>query len=383
MYIFDIHYKPFFMVLIMVKLKKQLSRFDRFVLVINCLLALLLLLSYLAPITNPQVFWPVAFLGLCYPLLLVSNLFFIVYWLFRRKKHTLLSVVCVLVGLRFLMGSFGFHLNSSDSAKKSAKYIRVMTYNVHDFNISFPDEEKTKPLMLQLINEQQPDVIAFEEYYSWRKQNSYQVCDSLKRILKSNYYCFEPFAGTTTYDIGLAIYSKFPIVGYGLIGDKSDSPGMFVDVVFNKKPFRVYCLHLQSMHFEPRDYKYVDTISNYGKVNIHSSLHIITKLKAAFIKRSQQVKVVKQHAAQCPYPYVFLGDFNDTPASYAVNELERGLKNAFNEKGHGFSATFNGDVPNYQIDYIMPSTQFDVVNYEVIKQDLSDHYPVRSDLLLK
>lgn len=93
--------------------------------------------------------------------------------------------------------------------------------------------------------------------------------------------------------------------------------------------------------------------------------------------------MMKDHMAQCPYPYIVAGDFNDTPSSYAVNQMSKGIKNAFREKGRGLGRTYNGDIPNYQIDYILVSPQFDVLNYTVIEKKLSDHYPIRSDLLLK
>jgi len=92
---------------------------------------------------------------------------------------------------------------------------------------------------------------------------------------------------------------------------------------------------------------------------------------------------IKEDAAKCPYPYIISGDFNDTPTSYAVNKMSEGLKNAFCEKGSGFGRTYNGDFPNYQIDYIMASPAFNVLSYQIIEKKLSDHYPVRSDLVLK
>ena len=101
------------------------------------------------------------------------------------------------------------------------------------------------------------------------------------------------------------------------------------------------------------------------------------------MKRSDQVFKIKQHAATCPYPYLITGDFNDTPASFTVNQMERGMINAFEEKGSGFGRTYNGSFPNFQIDYIMAVPGFDVLDYRIIKKKLSDHFPVRSDLVLK
>jgi endonuclease/exonuclease/phosphatase family metal-dependent hydrolase len=158
---------------------------------------------------------------------------------------------------------------------------------------------------------------------------------------------------------------------------------IYVDLEKGDQRFRVYSVHLRSIGFDPEDYKYINGTSNDGKSDIFLTRRVGTKLKNAFIKRSSQVTKIKEHAAQCPYPYIIAGDFNDTPSSYAVNEMSRGLKNAFHEKGVGFGRTYNGDFPNFQIDYIMTTPQFDIKNYTIIEKKLSDHYPVRSDLELK
>jgi endonuclease/exonuclease/phosphatase family metal-dependent hydrolase len=52
-----------------------------------------------------------------------------------------------------------------------------------------------------------------------------------------------------------------------------------------------------------------------------------------------------------------------------LTKWPKGLKNAFREKGSGLGRTYNGDFPNYQIDYIMTSPQFEVFNYKVIEKN--------------
>ncbi len=133
---------------------------------------------------------------------------------------------------------------------------------------------------------------------------------------------------------------------------------------------------MQSIRFDPDDYRYLNTVSEQGKPDVSSTMRLGGKLKRAFLKRSEQVFKVKGHADACPYPYIISGDFNDTPTSFAVNQMSKGLKNAFREKGFGLGRTENGNFPNYQIDYIMASQQFDVLNYNIIEKKLSDHYPV-------
>jgi len=147
--------------------------------------------------------------------------------------------------------------------------------------------------------------------------------------------------------------------------------------------FRVYSVHLQSIRFDPEDYRYLSAVSGQGKADIGSTQRLGSKLKIAFIKRSIQVFKIKDDANKCPYPYIISGDFNDTPTSFAVNQMSKGLKNAFCEKGSGMGRTYNGNFPNYQIDYIMANSAFDVLDYNIIEKRLSDHYPVCADLLLK
>jgi endonuclease/exonuclease/phosphatase family metal-dependent hydrolase len=184
----------------------------------------------------------------------------------------------------------------------------------------------------------------------------------------------------------MAIFSKYPIVAHGLVplAEKlTENACLFIDVKTNNKIFRVYSVHLQSIRFDPEDYKYLNGIAKQGAPDISSTRRLGGKLKSAFMKRSEQVMKIKAHAALCAYPYIISGDFNDTPVSYAVHQMAKGLKNAFREKGLGLGRTYNGSFPNYQIDYVMVSPQFDVTSYKIIEKKLSDHYPVRTDLLLK
>ena len=151
----------------------------------------------------------------------------------------------------------------------------------------------------------------------------------------------------------------------------------------HRQVIRIYAVHFQSIHFEQEDYQYIDAVSKKGQTDINSSRRIGSKLKHAFLKRSGQVALIKRHMAQCPNPYIIAGDFNDTPSSYAVNLMAKGIKNTFSEKGSGLGRTYNGDFPNFQIDYIMASNAFDILTYGIVRKKLSDHYPVYSDMRLK
>ena len=369
------------------KAKKGLSFIDKLFLWINIFLCTCLLISYLAPITNPTKFWPVAFFGLAYPFLLLGNVILIVYWLFRKSIWIFLSIVVIGIGLNVLNKNIGLRFTSSPTFIAGSNIIRMMTYNVHNFKrYGSKNDISTKQEILQIIRDQTPDIIGFQEFYT-KNKGQYDMLDSIKKILNCTNYYFETVRSNADESIGMALFSKFPITAHGMVQlseHGSENQCIYADIKKGDKTFRVYSVHLQSIRFDPEDYRYLNNVSPQdGKGKVGSATRLGSKLKTAFLKRSEQVFKIKEHAAACPYPYIISGDFNDTPTSFAVHEMSKGLKNAFIEKGSGLGRTYNGSFPNYQIDYIMATPQFDVADYYIIEKRLSDHYPVRSDLVLK
>jgi endonuclease/exonuclease/phosphatase family metal-dependent hydrolase len=370
----------------MIVKKKKLPFFDKLMRWVNCLFSGALLISYLAPFVNPATCWPIAFFGLAYPLLLLANVMLMVYWLFRRSIWAILPLACILIGWNVLNNNIGFRLPTTKVDVTDSNNLRVMNYNVHNFKKYGADNDiSTKHEILEIVHHQQPDVIGFEEFYT-RRKGKYNTLDSIKRLLKTDQVFFRQFMGNDQERLGIAMFSKYPIIDTGVIWLNEPvnlNQCIYADIQKGPRRIRVYIVHLQSIRFEPQDYEYLNDVSKEGKANMTSSRRIGSKLKTAFIKRSEQVKLVKQHMSTCPYPYIVAGDFNDTPSSFAVNQMSKGLKNAFREKGSSLGRTYNGDFPNYQIDYIMTSKQFDILTYAVIRKKLSDHYPIYSDVRLK
>jgi len=369
------------------KAKNRLNLSDKFLLSLTFLACAALLISYMAPVADPAKYWMIAFFGLAYPVLLLLTVLFLIYWLIRKIKWALLPLLVILAGWNVLNKNIGLRSHTRAPMVKDTNTIRIMTYNVHNFKrYGAKNDVSTKNEILEIINSHQPDVLGIQEFYT-KKQGQYDILDSINKILNTNHYYFEAFEENAHEAIGMAIFSKFPIITHGLISLTDDKTSgnqcLYADIRKNNEIFRVYSVHLQSIGFDPEDYKYLDSVSHRGKTSIGSTKRLVIKLKQAFIKRSEQVFKIRQNATDCPYPFIISGDFNDTPSSFAVNQMSKGLKNAFCEKGAGLGRTYNGDFPNYQIDYIMASPAFDVLDYDITQKKLSDHYPVCSDLLLK
>jgi len=367
--------------------RPRIHLFSKFVLIANIFAVISLLLSYMASYTDPATFWITPFFGLAYPAILIINVLFIIYWLIRWPKFALISGIAILAGWSVIQNYIGFRENTAIMVPKSSEsFIRIMTYNVHNFKQFGDKNDKfTKDQILNVIRNEQPDVICFQEFFS-RKKGEYNFRKHIQEILNTEHYYFKPSTDNGYEAIGIAIFSKFPIVNHGNIqfAKKMNwNEAIWTDLKKGDKTFRVYNVHFQSISFQPEDYEYLQKVRKEINTDVESSKKIGGRLKRAFIKRGNQVKIVKSHADSCTIPYIVAGDFNDTPISYTVKTISSGMNNSFHEKGSGFGVTYNGAFPNFQIDYIFSSPEFSVKNYLIIDKKLSDHFPVRTDLELK
>ncbi|MBK0381522.1 endonuclease/exonuclease/phosphatase family protein [Pedobacter sp. SD-b] len=367
--------------------KKGNSLLQKAILFFNFLAIFCLVLSYLATIVDPEKLWYFTLFGLAYPFILLSNLLFFLIWLLLKRWYFMYSLIFILIGYQPLTRTFGFRLSKSETFDMDTNTIKLMSYNVHYFKkFGYDLDTTTRSKVLRLIKEQQPDIIGFEEFFT-RKKGKYDLKDSLLKILNTKEFYYSTAVDNDYESTGVAIFSKYPIIKTGdIVLDSLDTgnQGVFADVKKGEKVFRVYAVHLASISFQPEDYNFLNEVKSDIKSSkdVISSKRIVKKLKTAFIKRSNQVKIIKQHMNNCKTPYIVMGDFNDTPASFALTQMNKGLKNAFQEKGRGLAITYNGDFPNFQIDYILASPQFNINSYQIIKKSLSDHYPIRSNVCL-
>lgn len=363
----------------------KLTLFDKLMVLIAIILAIGLICGILAGKNDPRESIFLAFAGLAYPFLLLANVILIIWWLFRKRLvFALLTLIVICSGWRTLTATVGFFGSTGSNEKAATDLVRIMTYNVHNFK-PYGDKMniEVKEKMLAVVKTQNPDVICFQEFYT-KFKGPYDTIDSLKKLLNTKHYYFLSTMQSNSEAIGLAIFSKFPIKDKGNIVFETGSgnESIYVDLDVNQQPFRVYNVHLQSISFEKEDYQYLDKVKEMD-TKMGPTKRIARMLKRAFKKRSEQVDLMKAHMKTCKTPYLVAGDFNDTPASYAVTKMTDSLNNAFIKQGSGLGRTYNGKFPNFQIDYIATTNDIEVVNYHIVEAKLSDHFPVRSDLRLK
>ncbi len=360
------------------KRKGKRHFFNRIAMLCNHFAVIALLVSYMAPHISPENFWLISFFGLFYPILLIINLLFVIYWAIQIKRRALYSFLIVIVGYSNLHNYVQFTFNNTPDSTKHL--ISIMSYNVKVFDLyDWNSNIDTRNKMFDLISTQAPEIACFQEYYH-RDSSKYSNTDSLLKFTNFKYYHIEYTSNIKPKQhFGIATFSNYPIVNKGKInfGYHSNNVCIYSDLVISKDTFRVYNMHLQSIAFSKDDYKYMDDLQKDVETeDIEHSKSILTRIKRAFIKRAKQADIIKFSIDSSPYPVIVCGDFNDTPGSYTKNTIATNLSDAFVESGNGFGRSYIGKFPSFRIDYILHDKTFKAYNFRTIQEELSDHYPI-------
>lgn len=347
--------------------------------ILNILFAVPLLLSYLTTHISPAVFYPVAFLGLAYPFLIAANVIFICFWLIAWKKQVFISLIAILSGWNHL-GKF-IELNLKPQHQEREKGIKIMSFNVRVFDLyNWTGNTETRNKIFELIREEAPDIICFQEFFYSEKKDYFNTRDTLLQFQEAkNVHAEYTKTVLDTHHFGIATFSRFPIVGKGKVALASMGNNLciFSDIKINGDTFRIYNAHLASIHFARSDYKFLDEIAQVETgEQVKGIRQIIKRIKVALIKRASQADAISKHISESPYRVIFCGDFNDTPLSYAYSTISNNLKDAFVESGNGTGATYIGKFSPFRIDYILHSKSLVSSGFETIPEELSDHYPI-------
>lgn len=351
------------------------------ILLLNLFFAILLALTYLAPIYSPEQILLPAILGLFYPVLFLINAGFVLFWLIRFKFYFLLSLITILAGWNVMMMNFGKGRNHSQNPEISS--FKFLSYNVRLF-----DQYKwlkgqdyfTRDAIFKFIATESPDIVNFQEFFHGN-DNYFPTLEPFIRLqLASHYHVdYVKVAGDNKH-YGLATFSRFPIVNRGSIRfeNSTSNSGIYTDIVINLDTIRVFNFHLESIRFSNADYKFVTEFIDPGMQPQSSSNSkiILSKFRNAYRKRAQQARIAAEYIRQSPYPVIVSGDFNDTPVSYVYHTISDGLQDAFLRAGEGYGSTYSGGIPLIRIDYVLHSQSLFPNDFTIHKVDFSDHFPV-------
>ena len=343
---------------------------------VNVLFALALIVSYFAVVVNPASFAFPAFFGLAYPYLLLANIVIVVIWTFLLKFEAIISVLVISLGLNH----FSNYIKLTKPSGNKANTIKVLSYNVRLFNYFENNHGITsEKKIIQFLKSQKPDIICLQELFLLGNPKVEE--DILASSLGGEYYSHMKVLGSgKNRYYGIITLSRFPIVGKGeIVHPGSSSLSIYTDVLIQKDTFRIYNNHLQSFRLRRMDRSFLNEIAAADdKEAVNEFKTLSASLKAGFIKRAGQAKILKDNVNKSPFPVIVVGDFNDTPVSYAYSKIRKGLNDSFVNSGYGAGFTYKGNYPANRIDYILYDNSLINNYFEIIKIKYSDHYPIVS-----
>ena len=335
-------------------MQKKLGLINRIIYWVNLVVAFLLVVSFILPFVPPKSFPTISLLSLVVSPLLIINLLFVLYWLFKLKLNLVVSLIVLIVS-HFVFGSF-FQFSSEENTPNTEKSLTILTYNVRLFNAYEENNspENVSETLANIIEGQKPDIICVQEYYA-------------ENEVDFSAYPYQFIYFKEKNKLGHAIFSKYPLINKGSFDfKKTFNNSIYADVMKGNDTLRVYNLHLQSLSIK----------SSVSYLQEADNDVLRKRLKVRFIKQQQQVEAVLKHKKTSKYPVLLCGDFNNTPFSYVYHKLSINLNDAFVEKGNGIGTTYLFDSFPMRIDYILASDDLKIVKFDNIKTTFSDHYPV-------
>ncbi len=372
------------------KKAKKNSFFNKVLIFFNIIFVGLLLLSYLAAYISPKDMWYIAFLGLVYPVLLCINLCFIVYWLINSNRFVFVPLIAVAVGFNHITNIIQVDFSKEkypvakvvDPSKKNViGAIKLMSFNVRLFDLyNWTKNIESRSKIFDLLRKESNDIACFQEFYT-KDKGELQNVDSILKLQKA-YDCHIVYTHTLrkTDHWGIATFSRYPIVGKGIVHFVKGASNICIysDIKINDDTIRVYNAHLESVRLNYDDYKYIDNLKadKQDKDDFSGAFKIVRRLKKAFVKRATQTDELQEHVNNSPYPVILCGDFNDTPSSYTYHTLSDNLNDAFVESGNGLGSTYYGIYPSFRIDYILHDKRLVSDDFRIIREKVSDHYPI-------
>lgn len=356
---------------------------NRIVFALNGFAILALLLSYTARYISPEWYWPIAFLGLAYPVWVGLNLVFMLYWIVVFKLRFLYSFIAIVLGWNLIPGYLQLKATKIDDRTNS---LMLLNFNMKYFGAFDGKKLQETDKFFDIYDKVNPDILCLQEC-----KNLYSPIekDAYKRLFKKvkKYYSYNmriDDRGNRNGEI-MVILSRFPIIDSGLVEHDPQSANftIYADIVAYGDTIRIVNTHLQSIKFEEPDYKAIKSIRSPDDSTLTRFTNITRKLKVAFEMRARQSRVVRDFIENAPYKVIVSGDFNDSPASFAYRTVKGNMKDAFMESGSGLGRTYVGAMPSFRIDYILHDPSFASYNYYAKAFEFSDHKMLSCIIKLK
>lgn len=352
----------------------------------NILVAFLLLITLSGSVISPDKFIFPAYFSLIFPLTVILNIGFVLFWLLARNWYFLISLSLLFFSATQINDTFPIHIGKTQP-EIATQPIRILTYNTM-MSGKLRKHTANKPnMVIQYALDSNADILCLQEFTTSTNKEYITHEDMIRIFSKYPYRHIQYKQKIKNKRSGIATFSKYPIVNKHMI----DYPSRFnvsiiSDIYIHGRIIRLVNNHLESNRLTEKDKDMPILLKDkFDAENLTGiTLHFSKKLRMAYKLRANQADSVAKVIATSPYKVIVCGDFNDVPASYAYSKVKGPLKDVFTEIGSGLGWTFNDRYYHFRIDYVLyDSTAFAPIKYQMDRVKYSDHYPVLCELNIK
>ena len=339
---------------------------------INAIVALMMFLSAYSPSIDPHTHPVASCMGLFFPIFLLANVLFLIFWLLVYRKFMLFPLLA-------LIGCWGsirtyFPINGwGEDVPEGA--IKILSYNTRAFGEKKPHTKERPNDVLAYLQNSDADVICLQEYIFGGKLKKKDIDYALRDYRYKHYQVLGKGLN------GLGCYSRYPILSATPIlykGTRNGSVAYRIKV--GNDTLLVINNHLESNKILKSDVEtYQEMMDAPSKQKLFAGVRKLWgKMAKATSVRAKQADILVETLRDSKEKSVVLcGDFNDTPISYTHHVLSDELRDAFVETGNGLGVSYNKDRLYVRIDHILVSKNLKVYDCTVDNTiQASDHYPV-------
>ena len=344
---------------------RRLSRFLFYLLTATCVLAVL------SPLISPRIFWPVAVPGLLYIYLMIFQVFFFVYWVYRKDNMAFVSLLVMVMFSPYLSRTISLYPMGSPGGTEVFRVANYNIYGLKNYRKALENDGDAARVEFRADWEDMPvpDVLCLQE------ANGY-VLNLLEEIL---HYPNQYRLGSRDH----VMLSKHRILDKGEVDLPTRSGKCtWADVQAPGRRLRVYCVHLESNRVSSDADQLLREGNIQEKKSWQKAVQMFRNYMTSARDRAVEVGKIREHIENSPHPVILLGDLNDTPVSFTYQQMSRGLKDAFVKNTRGISSTYGGLIPFLRIDYIFTDKDCHVLDYQVPRWPWSDHYPIFAEIAL-
>lgn len=358
----------------------------KLLLILGWLLCVAFLIACFSYRIQPEKFKGITYFALGFPLLLLAIICWCITASFLYKRGWLFFIF-ILPAWTNISNNVALQMVSPFVFEAKKKNLRVLSWNVNEFLIghTFNANWRIKQnKMLAFIKKSNADILCFQDFVKSAPNDLLNIETYIKDSLHYPYYYFSEDG----ISYGTIIYSRFPIKQFGRIKytEKVYPESLaYIDIKINHQIIRVYNTHLRSMYLHDADL----TINNIGypefvKEDTAFLFHSTRMERLEYFDRIHHAQslIIKSVLDKTTTPFIFCADLNSVPSSYVYNHISKGLQDAFLQKSSGISGTYTKFSAFLRIDYILASKQINILQYYAPQMQLSDHFPILTDLQL-